>query len=59
MTDEQLALELYAEMYGGGEYELDEEFRPRRLWHRGDLGSIRPSCLWRPVETVALTGGAL
>jgi hypothetical protein len=53
MTDEQLALALYAELYGGGtELHLD------RLWGFG-VASVRRSCLERPVETVLLAGGAL
>lgn len=25
-----------------------------RLWHFGDLGSARRSCMWRPVQTIVL-----
>lgn len=57
MTGDQLALELYTELYSG-EYELDEEYRPTRLWTRCELASIKRSCLWRPVETVVLASGA-
>jgi hypothetical protein len=65
VTGDQLSLELYIELYTGPGRDADEvldvwagEGRPARLWHRrGNLGSIRSSCLWRPVETVTLAAG--
>lgn len=56
MTGDQLALDLdvVLDVWAG-------EGRPERLWHLGDLGSMRPECVWRPVQTITLapTAGVL